>query len=85
VNDSAVGTHLDLDLLGVLGVTTGKQRLTAAGADTSLRRQFPEFLAGQQVGIIAAPGAGVPRLLAPVPPRHLRRILGIVEVMGAIV
>jgi hypothetical protein len=59
--------------------------LTAAGADTLLRRQFEEFLMGRQAGVIAAFGSGVPRLLAPVPPGLLRRILGIVEAMGAIV
>jgi hypothetical protein len=44
-----------------------------------------EFLVGGQVGIIAAPGAGVARLLAPVPPGLWRRIVGIIEVVGAIV
>ena len=85
VNDPAVGPDLDLDLLGVLGVTAGEQRLAAAGADTSLRGQFAGFLVGRQAGIIAAFGSGVLRLLAPIPPGWLGTVLRVVQVIGAIV
>src|SRR6516164_9878404 len=33
-NHAAMGTHVDLDLFGVFGVTPEAQRLTAVGADT---------------------------------------------------
>jgi hypothetical protein len=85
VNDPAVGTDLDLDLLGVLGVTAGKQRPAAAGTDASLRRQFTDFFVGRQARIIAAFGPGILRLLAPIPPGWRGPVLRVIQVMGAIV
>ena len=85
VNDPAVGPDLDLDLLGILRVTAGKQRLAATGADTSLRRQFPGFLVGRQAGIIAAFGPGILRLLATIPPGWRGAVLRVIQMIGAIV
>ena len=84
-NHAAVGTHLDLDLLGVFGVTSETQRLAAIGADTLLGRKFDEFLTDRQTGIISPLGSGVLRLLAPFPLGLLGVVLGIIQVIGAIV
>jgi hypothetical protein len=50
-----------------------------------LGRQFDEFLTDGQRGVIPSLGTGVARLLAPVPLRLLGVILGILQVIGAIV
>ena len=84
VNHPAIGTDIDLDLFGVFRVTAGQQRLAAVGADTLLSRQFTEFLPDQKAGIIPSLGSGVARLLAPLPFGLLSLVLGIVQVIGAI-
>jgi hypothetical protein len=84
-NDAAVGPHVDLDLLGVFGVTAEKQRLATAGAGRLLRRQVAEFLASRQSGIIAALRSGVLRLLAPIATGLLGAVLRVIQVIGAIV
>ena len=84
VNHPAIGTDIDLDLFGVFRVTAGQQRLAAVGADTLLGRQFTEFLPDQKGGIIPSLGSGVARLLAPLPFGLLSLVLGIVQVIGAI-
>ena len=50
-----------------------------------LGRQFDEFLTVGQMGVIPSLGTRIPRLLAPVPLGCLGVILGIIQVMGAIV
>jgi hypothetical protein len=63
----------------------GNQGLTASGTQTLLGRQFEDLLADRQVGVIPSLGCGVPRLLTPLPLRFLGVVLGIVQVIGAIV
>jgi hypothetical protein len=58
--------------------------LTAIRADRSLRGKFEEFLADRQPGIISSLGPVVLRLLAPFPLGMLGVVLGIVEVIGAV-
>jgi hypothetical protein len=50
-----------------------------------LGRQFAEFLTDGQMGVIPSLGTRVARLLAPVPLGALGVVLGIIQVMGAIV
>jgi len=85
MNHPAVGRHLDLDLLRVFCVAEAEQGLAAARADTLLGRQYEEFLADGQMGVIAALGAGVLWLLTPLPLGSLRVVPRIIEVIGAIV
>ena len=85
MNHPAGGRHLDLDLFRVFGVAEAEQGLAAARADTLLGRQFEEFLADGQMGVIAARGAGVLWLLTPLPLGSLKVVPRIIEVMGAIV
>ena len=59
--------------------------MTAIRADTLLGGKFDEFLADRQLGIIAPLGSVVLRLLAPFPLGMLGIVLGIVQVIGAIV
>ena len=81
----AVSPHLDLDLLGVFRVAASQEGLAAVGADTVLGRQFEDFLAGGQMGVIPAFGSRVLRLLTTIPPGSLGVVLGIIQVIGAIV
>jgi hypothetical protein len=46
------GIYLDLDLLRIFGVATGKQGLAAPGADTLLSWQLEERLANLQMGAL---------------------------------
>jgi len=55
--------------------------LAAARADTLFGRQFKEFLAGRQRGVIPSLGPGVLGLLTPVALGSLGVVLGIVQVM----
>ena len=80
----AIGPDFDLDLRRVFGVPVGQQGLAAIGTHTLLGRQFEDFLADRQMGIIPSLGSGVPRLLAPFPLRSLGVVLGIIQVIGAI-
>jgi hypothetical protein len=50
-----------------------------------LGRQFDESLTDGQMRVVPSLGTWVPWLLAPVPPGFLRVILGIIQVVGAIV
>ena len=50
-----------------------------------LGRQFDEFLTAGQMGVIPSLGPRIARLLAPVPLGCLGVVLGITQVMGAIV
>jgi hypothetical protein len=50
-----------------------------------LRRQFEGFLTDGQMGVIPSLGTQVPRLLAPVPLGSLGVVLGIIQLIGAIV
>ena len=84
MNHPAVGTHLDLDLLRIFRVATGKQGSAATGTDTLLGRQFEELLTNRQMGVIPSLGSGVLRLLAPFPLRFPGVVLGIIQVIGAI-
>ena len=58
--------------------------MTAIRADTLLGGKFEEFLVNRQPGIIAPLGSVVLRLLAPFPLGMLGVVLGIVQVIGAI-
>src|SRR5689334_7406779 len=79
-----MGTHVDLDLFGVFGVTPETQRFTAVGADTFLGRQFDELLTDRKRGIIAPLRSGIARLLAALSSRPRRVALGVVQVIGTI-
>jgi hypothetical protein len=81
----AVGRYLDLDLLRVFGVAERQQGQATAGADRLLGRQFDDFLTAGQMGVIPSLGTRIPRLLAPVPLGCLGVVLGILQVIGAIV
>ena len=59
--------------------------MTAIRADTLPGGKFEEFLVDRQLGIIAPLGSVVLRLLAPFPLGMLGIVLGIVQVIGAIV
>ena len=59
--------------------------MTAVGADTLLVRQFDEFLTDRKRGIIPPLWSRIPRLLAPFPLGLLGVVLGVVQVIGAIV
>ena len=59
--------------------------MTAIRADTLLGGKIDEFLTDRQPGIIAPLGSVVLRLLAPFPLGLLGVVLGIVQVIGAIV
>ena len=48
-------------------------------------RQFDEPLAGRQMGVIASLGAGVLRLLAPLPRGFVGLVFGIIQVIGAVI
>jgi hypothetical protein len=85
MNHSAVGTHLDFDLLRVFRVAQAQQGFATAWADTLLRRQFEEFLTDGQMGVIPSLGTRVPRLLASVPLGSRGVVLGIIQLIGAIV
>jgi len=50
-----------------------------------LGRQFDEFLTDGQRGVIASLGTGVARLLAPVPLGCPGVVLGIIQLMGAVI
>jgi hypothetical protein len=50
-----------------------------------LGRQFDESLTAGQMGVIPSLGTRIPRLLAPVPLGFLGVVLGILQVIGAIV
>ena len=93
--EEAIGNHLlrqvaddeflvDLDLLGVFGITSETERLTAIWADTLLGGKIDELLTDRQPGIIAPLGSVVLRLLAPFPLGTVGVVLGIVQVIGAI-
>ena len=93
--EEAIGNHLlrqvaddeflvDLDLLGVFGITSETERLTATWADTLLGGKIDELLTDRQPGIIAPLGSVVLRLLAPFPLGMVGVVLGIVQVIGAI-
>jgi hypothetical protein len=84
MNHSAVGTHIDLDLLRIFRVAAKSQRFSALGTDTFLGRQFGELVLDRQMGVIPSFGDGIVRLLAPFPLRFLRVVLGIIQVIGAI-
>jgi hypothetical protein len=84
MNHPAVGTHLDLDLLGIFRVAMEEQRFSALGTDTSLGRQYGELVHDRQMGVIPSLRTRVVRLLAPFPLRSPGVVLGIVQVMGAI-
>ena len=75
---------VDLDLLGVFGITSETERLTAIWADTLLGGKIDELLTDRQPGIIAPLGSVVLRLLAPFPLGMVGVVLGIVQVIGAI-
>lgn len=59
--------------------------MAAAGADTVLGRQFEDFLADGQRGVIPSLGSRVLRLLTPLALGSQGVVLGILQVMGAIV
>jgi hypothetical protein len=59
--------------------------LAAAGADTALGRQFEDFLADGQRGVIPSLGSRILRLLTPLPLGSRGVVLGIRQVIGAIV
>jgi hypothetical protein len=59
-----MGADLDLQNGGVVCAGEGSKRLSAPGASLLVRRQFEDLFDGGQVGIIAAFGPRLSRLLA---------------------
>jgi hypothetical protein len=85
MNHPAVGRPLDVDWLRVFRVAERQQGPATARADRWLGRQFDPVLTDGQRGGIPSLGTRVPRLLAPVPLGSRGVVLGILQVLGAIV
>src|ERR1700677_1391856 len=81
---SAVAARVDLDLLRIFRAATGKKGLAATRTGALLGRQFDELVTNLQMRVIPSFGSGVVRLLAPFPLRFLGIVLGIIQVIGAI-
>ncbi len=85
MNHPAIGTHLDFDLLRVFRVAQAQQGFATAWADTLVGGSSRGSHGRADVGVIPSLGTAVPRLLAPVPLGSLGVVLGIIQLIGAIV